>query len=90
MFLLIVSLFSSVSLSDNSAFTVNLEQDISASSAMNNGEYESTSINFYTSNFIDLSGDYIEIHAADGTGHVFWFDTSGEMHLHNQSIPCAK
>jgi len=76
-FLLIVSLFSSVGFSDNSSFSVNLEQDISASSEMNNGEYESTTIRFYTSDPLKLSGDYIEIHAADGSGHVFWFDTSG-------------
>ena len=47
------------------------------SQTINNGAYETTLVNIYTSNSVDLSGDYIEIHAADGTGHVFWFDTSG-------------
>jgi len=47
------------------------------SQSINNGAYETTLVNIYTSNTVDLIGDYIEIHAADGTGHVFWFDTSG-------------
>jgi len=77
-FLLLVSLLSSMNLNNSARLNQSLEDEILfESSVANNGYFEVTVVNFYTSNPSELSGDSIQLYAANDTAHLFWFDTSG-------------
>jgi WD40 repeat protein len=77
-FLLLVSLLSSMNLNNSARSNQSLEDEILfESSIANNGYFEVTVVNFYTSNPSELSGDSVQLYGANDTVHLFWFDTSG-------------
>ena len=67
-----------MNLNNSARLNQSLEDEILfESSIANNGYFEVTVVNFYTSNPSELSGDSVQLYGANDTVHLFWFDTSG-------------
>ncbi|MBT7063274.1 MAG: hypothetical protein HN923_01075, partial [Euryarchaeota archaeon] len=65
-FLLLVSLLSSMNLNNSARSNQSLEDEILfESSIANNGYFEVTVVNFYTSNPSELSGDSVQLYGAN-------------------------